>query len=138
MDATENEQAVRCANPDCKVKTDGRCVEGITPASDCPQFGKTLVIVETPDNTTGEQRATGVPLAHAEALSVIEAESALRQKQCSVIALVGPQNAGKTSLIAGVYELLQRGPIANYKFAGSSTFHAFEQACHDARRDSQR
>jgi hypothetical protein len=55
-----------------------------------------------------------------------------------VVALIGPQAAGKTSLIAGIYDLLQSGPSADLGFAGSMTLHAFEQTCHDARAASRR
>lgn len=42
------------------------------------------------------------------------------------------------ALIASVYDLLQEGPLGPFKFAGSDTLHAFERACHDSRRESQR
>ncbi len=62
----------------------------------------------------------------------------VRHGPSSVISLVGPQDSGKTSLIAGMYDLLQRGTVGGYAFAGSSTMHSFERACHDSRRESQR
>jgi len=136
--AVQEVPALTCANPDCKVPLGGKCVEGFPVATDCPQFGKSLVILEGQDAETASRSLPAVRVAHANALSVAEAETKLRQKPCNVIALIGPHDAGKTSLIAGVYDLLQKGPVGPYAFAGSSTLHAFEQACHDSRRESQR
>lgn len=129
---------VQCANPDCKITSGGRCVEGFPDGVGCPQFGKALVIVQPADAVPLKAAAPGLRLPHAEALSVKEAESELRHKPCNVITLVGPNDSGKTSLIAGVYDLLQQGPVGGYAFAGSSTMHSFERACHDSRRESQR
>lgn len=135
----ENEApVVHCANPDCKIASGGRCVEGFPDGVGCPQFGKTLVIKKTADAVPPKAITPGLRLSHAGALSVKEAEIELHHKPCNVITLVGPQDSGKTSLIAGVYDLLQQGPLGGYAFAGSSTMHAFERACHDSRRESQR
>jgi hypothetical protein len=138
MEEEDEAPVVQCANPDCKIASGGRCVEGFPDGVGCPQFGKILVIEQTADAVPPKTTTPGLRLPHAEALSEKEAESALRQKPCNVITLVGPQDSGKTSLIAGVYDLLQQGPVGGYGFAGSSTMHAFERACHDSRRESQR
>lgn len=138
MEEEDEAPVVQCANPDCKIASGGRCVEGFPDGVGCPQFGKALVIVQTVDAVPPKAITPGLRLPHAEALSTKEAESELRQKPCNVITLVGPQDSGKTSLIAGIYDLLQQGPVGGYAFAGSSTMHAFERACHDSRRESQR
>ncbi len=129
---------LQCANPDCKVPSGGKCIEGFAEASTCPQFGKALVVIEVPELAKTALVQRGVPLSAAEALTLAEAEQVLRHKPCNVIAIVGPHDAGKTSLIASIYDLLQEKPLGPYRFAGSSTLHAFERACHDSRRESQR
>lgn len=129
---------LQCASPDCKVTTGGKCVEGFAEAATCPQFGKALVIGGVTELTKTAPARRGVPLSLAEALTLAEAERALRHRPCNVIAIVGPHDAGKTSLIASIYDLLQEGPLGPYLFAGSDTLHAFERACHDSRRESQR
>lgn len=128
----------QCANPDCQVAKDGRCVEGIVELQSCPHYGRAVLLVETiaPEASLAVNR--GVRLPDAEALSVIGAQALLRNQPCSVIAIIGPHESGKTSLIGGVYDLLQRGPIGGYAFAGSTTLHAFERACHDSRTASNR
>lgn len=134
----EEVTAVQCANPDCKIAAGGRCLEGFSEATACPQYGKALVIVASTDPTPTKSLPTGVRLPHAESLSLSETTHLVRQGPSNVISLVGPHDSGKTSLIAGMYDLLQRGTVGGYAFAGSSTMHAFERACHDSRRESQR
>lgn len=138
MDEEDEVPSIQCANPDCKIATGGRCLEGFPEASACPQFGRALVIVPSTGQTLTNPTTPGVRLPHAEALSISEATMLLRRGPCNVISLVGPFDSGKTSLIAGMYDLLQRGPVAGYAFAGSSTMHSFERACHDSRRESER
>jgi hypothetical protein len=55
-----------------------------------------------------------------------------------VVAVLGAREAGKTSLIASLFELLQCGRVGPFAFAGSDTLIAFERACHDARAACQR
>lgn len=128
---------VQCDNPDCKVAQDGRCIEGQDLAA-CTHYGKALVIVERPTPTAATKPPPGVRLPGADALTRGEAEALLRGQPCNVIALVGPFDSGKTSLITGAYDLFQRGPVGEYAFAGSSTLRSFELACHDTRRASKR
>lgn len=135
VDDTTN---LQCANPDCRVSSGGKCIEGFLEAVTCPQFGKALVIIEVPEPAKATPVQTGVQLSASEEFTLAEAEQALRDKPCNVIAIVGPHDAGKTSLIASIYDLLQEGPLGTYKFAGSGTLHAFERACHDSRRESER
>jgi hypothetical protein len=62
----------------------------------------------------------------------------LRAGPARIIAIIGPSDAGKTSLIASLYDLFQEGPVAGVEFARSRSLHAFEQTCHDARAASRR
>lgn len=134
----EDASTLQCSNPDCKIASGGRCLEGFTERSECPQFGKVLLVI--PDSTpiVTPTARPGIRLPHSGALAISEATDLLGRYPCNVISLVGPFDSGKTSLIAGIYDLLQRGPVGGYAFAGSSTMHSFERACHDSRRDSER
>jgi hypothetical protein len=86
-----------------------------------------------------ENNAAGViALPSADALTPSEASSVLCAAFSRVIAIIGPTDSGKTSLIASLYDLFQHGPIADIEFARSQTLHAFEYACHDARAPSRR
>ena len=134
----EDEVRVQCANPDCRVAQDGRCIEGFADLASCTHYGKALVIVEHPKLASAASTAPGTRLPSAKALARVDAQVVLRDKACNVISIIGPFDSGKTSLIAGTYDLFQRGPVGGFAFAGSSTLHSFERACHDTRRASQR
>ena len=114
-------------------------MEGFPEPASCSHYGKPMVIVEAtkPDPAKPTPRP-GIRLPGAEALPAAAAQTILRDRPCNVIALVGPHESGKTSLIAGVYDMLQEDKVGNFAFAGSSTLHAFERACHDARTASNR
>lgn len=127
--------SVQCGNNDCRIAEDGKCVEGL--ARDvCPNFGKTPVAAE-PSEEEAQQPAAW-ELSGAERLSQREAVAVLRRDAGRVVAIIGPHDAGKTSLIAGFYDLFQDGPIDQAHFSGSQTLHAFEMACHDTRAASER
>ncbi|WP_413038547.1 TRAFAC clade GTPase domain-containing protein, partial [Pseudomonas coronafaciens] len=129
--------SVTCANPECRVAETGRCVEGLV-VDACSHYG-----AEADDQGDGnpdvieveleDEGVYGVSLPHAESLDLEEGSQALRASNARVIAVIGPSDSGKTSLIAGLYDLFQSGLVGKVKFARSKTLHAFERLCHDAR-----
>jgi len=128
------ETVEECGNPECRIATSGKCVEGLVPA-ECPHYGQRVPAV--PDQTT-MARKDFVSLASASRLSLNSAASLRRAGAARVAAVVGPTDSGKTSLIASVYDLFQVGPVGTHTFARSQTLHAFEEACHKARAASRR
>ncbi|MGH7436897.1 MAG: TRAFAC clade GTPase domain-containing protein [Polyangiaceae bacterium] len=62
----------------------------------------------------------------------------MRARETRIVAVIGPRDAGKTSLIAGIFGLFLDGPVGGWAFAGGGTLRAFEIACHDARAVSKR
>lgn len=125
----------KCSNRDCRVSETGKCVEGLVTDA-CPNFGKEPLPLDSNQAPLAEQRF--IELSPAIRLSLDKAATVLRREQGRVIAVVGPHDAGKTSLIAGLYDLFQQGPIDGSHFNGSETLHAFEMSCHDARAASER
>lgn len=136
---TDDVVVIICANPDCKVAETGRCVEGLETVS-CPHYGRARDEDADVSDTNSSERepGAGISLPPADSLSATLASGLLCEGEGRVIAVVGPSDTGKTSLIASLYDLFQEGALASIDFAGSSTLHAFEQACHDARAASQR
>lgn len=130
-------QVIQCSNPDCKIAETGKCVEGLDPSA-CGNYGKPLRILDIAQVADEGAAPEMVSLPHANRLAPCEARDLLPQARARVIAIVGPHDSGKTSLIASLYDQLQDGPIVPFAFRGSQTLHAFEQACHDARAASQR
>jgi hypothetical protein len=123
---------VVCANPDCRIGETGKCVEGMEKEK-CPHFGRS-----PPDATEPDTARDGVSLPPGGTLDITGAAKLLRGGETRVIAVIGPSDAGKTSLIAGLYDLFQDGPVAGVDFAGSLSLHEFEHVCHDARAASRR
>lgn len=138
---------VKCVNRDCHVADTGKCVEGL-PVEKCPNYRNEEVsgrgasdvgsAEESESGATGEDALETIALPTGEKLDVPEAEALLRAGDCRVIALVGPNDVGKTTLVAALYEMFQRGTFGDFAFAGSRTLYAFERACHLARAASRR
>jgi hypothetical protein len=125
---------VQCSNPDCKVEQDGKCVEGL-PLDKCPHYGKPPEPRPAAGAVVGETH--GVPLPSGDLLIIGHANKVLRRGPSRVIAMVGPKEVGKTTLIASIFELFLRGPIGPYRFSSSRTLYAFERSCHPSRAISQ-
>jgi hypothetical protein len=124
---------VQCGNPDCKVEQTHKCVEGLA-LDKCPHYGKP----PQPRATAGTIAETqGMLLPSGDLLTVGDANGVLRRGGSRVIAIVGPKDAGKTTLIASIFELFLRGSIGPYRFSNSRTLYAFERSCHPSRAVSQ-
>ena len=136
--ALEDGTAGRCSNPDCRVAQDGRCIEGFGNKAECPQFGK-LQIVQMKDVVDSSLAPMhGVAMPASTTLTVEEADNVIKKSEARVIAITGPFDAGKTSLIAGLYDLFNLGPVGSVAFGQSYSLQAFEEAAHDSRATSRR
>ena len=139
-DRVDGEVAV-CGNGDCRVAENGRCVEGFE-LDACPHYVRDALDKsegeEVAEAEHGETEIKSVRLAAADALAPTQASKLLRAGETRVIAILGPLESGKTSLIASLYDLFQSGPVVGIEFSRSRTLHAFERACHDARSASRR
>jgi hypothetical protein len=134
----ESAASNRCANPECRVAVDGRCMEGFEDINACPQFGRIQTVSLAEESGANPAPMSGVAMLLATTLSVDEADAVVKDKPSRVVAIAGPHAAGKTSLIAGLYDLFQLGPVAKVAFAQSFSLHAFEQAAHESRAASRR
>jgi hypothetical protein len=132
---------VVCTNPDCRISETGECVEGLDIES-CPRLKAERNTSQSPiPETVNEeelQAVADIALPKAQRLNLEEASSIMRTASTKLVAIIGPIDCGKTSLIACLCYLYQLGPIRTLRFAKSRTFLAFEQACHDARAASLR
>lgn len=133
-------QQLTCSNADCNLASDGKCVEGYE-VNECPHTGRISIedIQEVEESgSVVTQAEPTIALATGEALDRDNASMLQRRRVSRSIGLIGPNDSGKTSLIAGVYDLLQVGPVSGAAFAGSSTLIGFERVCHLARAVSRR
>lgn len=132
-------QQLACNNADCRLASDGKCVEGYE-LDECPH-AEGLSLKDIPDvdevDSPPTPIETAIALASGEALDRESASDLQRRSLSRSIGLIGPNDAGKTSLIAGVYDLLQTESIPGVMFAGSATLIGFEKVCHLARVVSQ-
>lgn len=132
-------QPKTCRNEDCNFAVDGKCVEGY-PLDECPHLTRMSVedieAVDEPEAARVELKVMALDLG--EALNRSQASSLQASRLSRTVGIIGPNDAGKTSLLASVYDLLQEGPVADVGFAGSSTLIGFEKVCHDARVTSRR
>ena len=132
-----------CSNEACEYATTGKCVEGNL-LEDCPHLEDVHVqeqgVVEDDASGTWEkfqEESFLIGIDNGKALSVEKASAILKARGAPVIALVGQAEAGKTSLIAEVYDAFQYGQYSTLSFGGSKTLVAFEKICHKARGASR-
>ncbi len=134
-----SEQAeVVCANLQCKVAEDGRCIEGYE-LGKCPHYGRRPAEkVQVADDAASGREFDGVRLPDARALDAAGANAHLGLLPTRLIAIVGAYDSGKSCIISGIHDLFQLGPVSGILFAGCSTLHGSERLCHDARVESGR
>ena len=132
-----------CANDICQFTESGQCVEG-NALDECPYLQYTDSLdVEAPSNSitvadNGTNADASLFRIDGEAtLSVSEVSALLKFRRASLVALLGQAEAGKTSLIAEVYDAFQYGNYRTLNFAGSRTLMAFERICHKVRASSK-
>lgn len=135
------ETETKCANSECRIGQGGKCIEGHDELAKCPFFGS------EPEESNDEQEVEsldtpdvfeGLTLHDALPLDKEGVDKILALLPSRMIGVIGGYDSGKTSIIAGLYDLFQLGPVSGNLFAGSSTLHGFEAICHDARAASER
>jgi molybdopterin-guanine dinucleotide biosynthesis protein len=128
----EDGEAITCSNTECTFATTGACARDLTPA-ECPDLGeRASAAPERPQNPST------ITFRSGQKLSMQDAALLLRKRRSQVIAIVGPFDSGKTSLVASVYDLFQEGPVGGAEFAESTTLQALELASHHSRIASGR
>lgn len=94
------------------------------------------------DATKGRRRLqrSGDYLAvhSGEALTLAEATAVLGEHSAQVVVVVGEVDAGKTTLLAAMYETVAAGPVQGWTFAGSLSLVGFESRSHLAMAASNR
>ncbi|MBY4803053.1 TRAFAC clade GTPase domain-containing protein [Burkholderia cepacia] len=130
-----------CANRECRIAQGGRCIEGHDDLAKCPYYGKEPEGGDEDDGDDDQEAIDafdGVRLPDALPLESRRADRVLASLPSRMIGVIGVHDSGKTSVIAGLFDLFQMGPVAHAIFAGSSTLHGLEIICHDARAASER
>jgi hypothetical protein len=128
---------VRCKLENCPVAETGDCLEGLSLEA-CPNLDEYEGSSgKAPEEVAIEPlESEPVPtelLATGASLSGQNLRSIMHQVPCTLIVIAGEVATGKTTLLVGLYEAFQQGPLGNYNFAGSETLVAFEERCHFSR-----
>lgn len=76
------------------------------------------------------EKDTHYRLRSGEYLTAEQATLLTQSTPTSLVVVGGRARSGKTSLVSGIYALLQKGPLAELHFAGSQSLSGFEQRCH--------
>lgn len=71
-------------------------------------------------------------------MNVTSADAFLRTRRARVVALVGGNDVGKTTLLASLYEMAGSDRLKDFAFAGCETLRGFEERCHLSRAASNR
>lgn len=112
-----------CSRPNCYVPDTG-CAQGHMSPGTCPDW-----CVRTDASAESlEETDLALPPWSGSALGLVDLGFVAGRAKPVVIGVVGPQNAGKTTLLAAWYLLLARGlaAIKDRRFAGSYSLRGWE------------
>lgn len=132
-------ESLICTNADCNFADTGKCVEG-NDISECTYLERTDQVSSALEEEEPFEEPTDsqiVWLGNDGPLSLSEASALMKSAHTPVVAFLGPVAAGKTSLIAEVYDAFQYSQYERLAFAGSLTLTAFEQISHAVRAASR-
>jgi hypothetical protein len=120
---------LRCGNPDCTLSEEGgrcaRLAEFPEPLAACPDLERVAPRADASSPTPSGVKAPW----SGRHLDTSEAERLLWRTPARLIAVLGPYNAGKTTLLTSFFLQLangQRGTFP-YRFASSLTLHGFRE-----------
>lgn len=142
-----NPETLSCSNEACQFAVTAQCVEGHE-LDECPYIGQDI---ETSSDASNALAATEKPVDEGKdiqpsslhtiedgnTLSVSRGSEILKSNGACVVAFLGQAEAGKTSLIAEVYDAFQYSSYSTLAFAGSRSLIAFEKICHKVRAASR-
>jgi hypothetical protein len=126
-----------CQIAECQVETTGKCHLGNDPVERCPNYGHAAAdgVVAT---EVASQKPKPVEICSGDVMHLDDLASFIRERPVRMVALVGEQRAGKTTLLASIYEMYCKGPFAGLSFAGSRTLVGFAKRHHGALLNSGR
>lgn len=84
----------------------------------------------TVDAEPEEVESEFIELYSGAALSATDAEVVTLRSRTQLVVLAGAEGSGKTTVLASIYERLNQGVFAGFKFGGSRSLLGFEEICH--------
>ncbi|MDE0059899.1 MAG: hypothetical protein OXP07_17410 [Defluviicoccus sp.] len=142
-----NPETLFCSNEACQFSVTAQCVEGHE-LDECPYLGQDIetssegsnALVATDEQVDGGkdiQPSSVFTIEDGKTLLVARGSEILKSNGACIVAFIGQAEAGKTSLIAEVYDAFQYSSYSTLAFAGSRTLIAFEKICHKVRATSR-
>ena len=139
---------VPCPKPDCNYFQDGQCVDAF-PLAECPSLARALAALQSMSGLQGapvdaDQDANNsspvqfVTLPESKQLGVDDVNRVLCCRPAVIVALMGAAKAGKTTLVAALYEEIRRRDFAGFSFKASDTVQGFEYRAFLSRMQSGR
>jgi len=129
-----------CSIADCPVQTSGKCKLENDPVESCPNYAQDEPAIEVQSAAPEEvpEKILPVQIASGDVMHLEDVAVFARRRRIRTVALVGEHKAGKTTLLASIYEMYCKGPFAGMTFAGSRTLVGFAKRHHLALLSSQR
>ena len=129
-----------CQNATCQVAKTGNCLLGHDPVESCPNYARDNIIGEVSAAATASptDKVATVDICSGDVMGPQDLAALVRTSSVRMLALVGESRAGKTTLLASVYEMFCKGPFAGMAFAGSKTLVGFAKRHHLALLSSGR
>jgi len=138
-------KSIKCKQAGCSASTDGKCLEGLSPDA-CPHcsiieddISEDIVVPDIVEAIITPDKEIFHNVHRGEALELSETSSITNSSLTRLIILAGLSEAGKTTMLASIFDLFQcNSNFCGYIFAGSKTLIGFERRCHHARIKSER
>jgi hypothetical protein len=120
-----------CNQKGCPVSQGGSCLEGFSLVSECPHSRgqRTSNKKQDEQRTIVSEEASAFNFHSGEALSYEEGSVILKRNGAKIVAIVGAQFSGKTTLLSRIYEEFEKGCFSGFRFSGSKTLLEFSRRC---------
>lgn len=126
-----------CSVAECSAATDGQCFQGNDSPLDCPEF-ELIAADEDAEPEDGRAPSTVLPVPHGYGLRPGDLHHVLRREFPTWVVPLGTVEAGKTTLLAVLFEQLSGGRMRRWSYVSSATTFGFAQRSHYASMRSGR
>jgi Double-GTPase 2 len=145
------ERGYQCTQDGCPFQENGTCLEQIQPVEECPHLKKLetsngdsklpIKVKIQPEHGIGfaetQPEAKRIAIYPASPLEVDQVDAVMGEAETIMVIVAGDVDSGKTTLIALTYSAFLKGPVGDWRFAGSRTLLGYEN-CVQSHRLSER